>query len=165
MESSSIGAVFGAICLLVAISAYFSGSETAMMALNKYRLKHLKKQGNRGAKLADLLLKRPDRLLGVILIGNNLANFTAASLATILAIEIWGEAGIALAPIICTTVFLILAEVAPKTIAAIYPEKIALPSSFFIASLAMDQFSFCLDSQWHRKSIALLAWRWSHRAL
>ena len=134
MESSSIGAVFGAICLLVAISANFSGSETAMMALNKYRLKHLKKQGNRGAKVADSLLRRPDRLLGVILIGNNLANFTAASLATILAIEIWGEAGIALAPIICTTVFLILAEVAPKTIAAIYPEKIALPSSILCSN-------------------------------
>ena len=142
MESSSIGAVFGAICLLVAISAYFSGSETAMMALNKYRLKHLKKQGNRGAKVADSLLKRPDRLLGVILIGNNLANFTAASLATILAIEIWGEAGIALAPIICTTVFLILAEVAPKTIAAIYPEKIALPSSFLLQALLWISFPF-----------------------
>ena len=84
MDSSSIGAVFGAICLLVAISAYFSGSETAMMALNKYRLKHLKKQGNRGAKLADSLLRRPDRLLGVILIGNNLAtvSYTHLTLPT-----------------------------------------------------------------------------------
>ena len=124
------------------------------------------KQGNRGAKIADLLLKRPDRLLGVILIGNNLANFTAASLATILAIEIFGEAGIALAPIICTVVFLILAEVAPKTIAAIfiYPEKIALPS-FLVASIVVDWFSFCLDCQRYCKSIALLAWSRSHRTL
>mgnify|MGYP001328855185 CR=1 FL=1 len=142
MEVSSISALFGAIFLLVAVSAYFSGSETAMMALNRYRLKHLKKQGHGGAKRADLLLQRPDRLLGVILIGNNLANFTAASLATILAIEILGDRGIAAAPIICTVIFLIFAEVAPKTIAAVYPEKVALPSSYILQALLWISFPF-----------------------
>ncbi len=142
MEVSSISALFGAIFLLVAVSAYFSGSETAMMALNRYRLKHLKKQGHGGAKRADLLLQRPDRLLGVILIGNNLANFTAASLATILAIEVLGDRGIAAAPIICTVIFLIFAEVAPKTIAAVYPEKVALPSSYILQALLWISFPF-----------------------
>ena len=93
-----------------------------------------------------------------------MANFTAASLATILAIEIFGEAGIALAPIICTTVFLIPAEVAPKTIAAIYPEKL-LALLLLVEGFAVDQFSFCLDSQRYRESIALLAWSRSHRTL
>ena len=142
MEVSSISALFGAIFLLVAVSAYFSGSETAMMALNRYRLKHLKKQGHGGAKRADLLLQRPDRLLGIILIGNNLANFTAASLATILAIEVLGDRGIAAAPIICTVIFLIFAEVAPKTIAAVYPEKVALPSSYILQALLWISFPF-----------------------
>ena len=71
-----------------------------MMALNRYRLKHLSKKGHGGAKRAEKLLERPDRLLGVILIGNNLANFTAASLATVLAIDLLGDQGVAWAPIV-----------------------------------------------------------------
>ncbi len=135
MDDLSTGALFGSIALLVIISAYFSGSETAMMALNRYRLKHLSNKGHGGASRASKLLERPDRLLGVILIGNNLANFTAASLATVLAIKLLGEDSIAAAPIICTIVFLVFAEVAPKTLAALYPEKIALPSSYLLQFL------------------------------
>ena len=103
-----------------------------MMALNRYRLRHLAKKGHRGARRASKLLERPDRLLGVILIGNNFVNFSAASIATLLAIEILGESGVAWAPVICTFVFLIFAEVAPKTIAAAYPERLALPSSHIL---------------------------------
>ena len=128
MDDPSTGALFGSIALLVIISAYFSGSETAMMALNRYRLRHLAKKGHRGARRASKLLERPDRLLGVILIGNNFVNFSAASIATLLAIEILGESGVAWAPVICTFVFLIFAEVAPKTIAAAFPERLALSS-------------------------------------
>ena len=135
MDDPSIGVLLGSIILLVIISAYFSGSETAMMALNRYRLKHLSKEGHGGAKRAAKLLQRPDRLLGVILIGNNLANFTAAALATVLALKVFGENGVVLAPILCTMVFLVFAEVAPKTIAAVYPEKIALPSSYLLQIL------------------------------
>jgi len=135
LDDLSTGALFGSIALLVIISAYFSGSETAMMALNRYRLKHLSNKGHGGASRASKLLERPDRLLGVILIGNNLANFTAASLATVLAIKLLGEDSIAAAPIICTIVFLVFAEVAPKTLAALYPEKIALPSSYLLQFL------------------------------
>ena len=106
-----------------------------MMALNRYRLKHLANEGHRGAKRASRLLERPDRLLGVILIGNNFVNFSAASIATIIALRLFGESGVAIAPIVCTFVFLIFSEVAPKTIAAAHPEKVALPSSFILQLL------------------------------
>lgn len=135
MDGPSLGALFGSIILLVILSAYFSGSETAMMALNRYRLKHLANQGHRGAKQASRLLERPDRLLGVILIGNNFVNFSAASIATVIALRMFGESGVAIAPIACTFVFLIFAEVAPKTIAAAHPEKVALPSSYILQLL------------------------------
>ncbi|MBQ75178.1 MAG: magnesium/cobalt efflux protein [Gammaproteobacteria bacterium] len=121
--------------LLIVLSAYFSGSETAMMALNRYRLKHLANKGNSGAKRASRLLERPDRLLGVILIGNNFVNFSAASIATLIALRLLGESGVAIAPIACTLIFLIFSEVAPKTIAAAYPEKVALPSSHILQLL------------------------------
>ncbi|HJN53099.1 MAG: HlyC/CorC family transporter [Pseudomonadales bacterium] len=135
MEDSSIGAQLSAIIILIVLSAYFSGSETAMMALNRYRLRHLVGKKHGGAIRASKLLERPDRLLGVILIGNNFVNFSAASIATLIALEIFGESGIAVAPIVCTIVFLIFAEVAPKTISAVYPEKVALPSAYILQFL------------------------------
>ncbi len=106
-----------------------------MMALNRYRLRHLANEGHGGAKRASRLLERPDRLLGVILIGNNFVNFSAASIATVIALRLLGDSGVAIAPIVCTFVFLIFAEVAPKTIAAAYPEKVALPSSHILQLL------------------------------
>ena len=132
MDEPSIGVLSGAIFVLVVLSAYFSGSETAMMAMNRYRLKHLANEGHGGARRASRLLERPDKLLSVILIGNNFVNFSAASIATLLALKIFGESGIAIAPIACTLVFLIFSEVAPKTVSAAYPEKIALPSSYIL---------------------------------
>ena len=100
-----------------------------MMALNKYRLKHLIKQNNRSAKRADKLLKRPDRLLGVILIGNNFVNILAAALTTILCLELFGNSGVFIGSIILTIIILIFAEVTPKTFAAKNAESIALPAS------------------------------------
>jgi Mg2+/Co2+ transporter CorB len=132
LDEPSVGVLTGAIVVLVILSAYFSGSETAMMALNRYRLKHLANEGHGGARRASRLLERPDKLLSVILIGNNFVNFSAASIATLLALELFGEIGIAIAPIACTLIFLIFSEVAPKTVAAAYPEKIALPSSYVL---------------------------------
>jgi Mg2+/Co2+ transporter CorB len=132
LDEPSIGVLSGAIFVLVVLSAYFSGSETAMMAMNRYRLKHLANEGHGGARRASRLLERPDKLLSVILIGNNFVNFSAASIATLLALKIFGESGIAIAPIACTLVFLIFSEVAPKTVSAAYPEKIALPSSYIL---------------------------------
>ncbi len=106
-----------------------------MMALNKYRLKHQAKSGNKAALKAQKLLKSPDRLLGVILLGNNFVNIFASSIATIIAMRLLGEAGIALAAGLLTLVILIFAEVAPKTLAAIYPEKIAYPAAYFLEPL------------------------------
>ncbi len=123
------------VAVLVVMSAYFSGTETAMMALNRYRLRHLVNEGHRGAIKVDRLLKRPDRLLGVILIGNNLVNFTAASLATVLGIRLMGDTGVVLAPVLVTVVFLIFSEVAPKTIAAQLPEAIAYRSAYLLEPL------------------------------
>jgi Mg2+/Co2+ transporter CorB len=135
LDEQSTGLLIGSIIGMIFLSAYFSGSETAMMALNRFRLRHLCNEGNRGAKIAARLLERPDRLLGVILIGNNLVNFSAASVATLIAINLFGDAGVAIAPVACTLVFLIFAEVAPKTISAAFPEKIALPSSYILQVL------------------------------
>ena len=106
-----------------------------MMSLNRYRLKHLVKKGHGGAKRASKLLERPDRLIGVILIGNNFVNILASSIATIVAVRIWGDAGIAIATAALTLIILIFAEVSPKTVAALHPEKIAFPAAMVLRPL------------------------------
>jgi Mg2+/Co2+ transporter CorB len=106
-----------------------------MMSLNRYRLKHLVKQKHRGARQASALLSRPDRLIGVILIGNNFVNILASSIATVVAVRLWGDAGIAIATALLTIVILIFAEVSPKTVAALHPEKIAFPASYILTPL------------------------------
>ena len=121
--------------IMILLSAYFSGTETAMMALNRYRLRHLVRRGNRGAKKADSMLRRQDRLLGVILVGNNLVNFSAATVATVIGFQLMGDAGVLLAPWVLTIVFLIFAEVAPKTLAAERPENWALKAVFILKPL------------------------------
>jgi len=135
LNSLPISVLFIILGLMVILSALFSSSETGMMALNKYRLKHKVKQGHKGAIKAQKLLKKPDRLLGVILLGNNFVNIFASSIATIIAMRLMGEAGIALATGILTLVILIFAEVAPKTLAALYPEKIAFPAAYVLDPL------------------------------
>ena len=127
--------LFGIIIVLTLLSAYFSSSETAMVALNRYRLRHLVKQKHEGAMRANQLLQRPDRLLGVILIGNNLVNFLAASVATILGLRLFGDSGVVIAPVALTIFFLIFAEVGPKTIAAQKPEPIAFRSAYVLKPL------------------------------
>jgi len=127
--------LFGVLFLLIMLSAFFSSSETGMMALNRYRLRHLAEDRHRSAMLVEALLKRPDRLIGLILLGNNLINIFAASLATVIAMRLMGEVGIAVAPILLTVVILIFAEVAPKTLAALYPERIAFPAAYILTPL------------------------------
>lgn len=117
--------LFLTLLLMVLLSGFFSCSETSLMALNRYRLKHKANAGNKAAIKALRLLEKPDRLLGVILLGNNFVNIFASSIATIIAMRLIGEAGIAIAAGLLTLVILIFAEVAPKTVAALYPEKIA----------------------------------------
>ena len=114
---------------LILLSAFFSGTETALMSLNRYRLRHQAKSGNRAAKLTEALLKRPDRLIGLILLGNNAVNLSASALATVIAIHLGGENAIWAGTVILTVIVLIFAEVAPKTIAALHPQSIALPAA------------------------------------
>jgi Mg2+/Co2+ transporter CorB len=102
------------------------------MAINKYRLRHLANKGHRGAKLAQKLLHTPDRLIGLILLGNNLVNILAASIATIIGIRLFGDNGVWIASLILTVVILIFSEVAPKTVAAVHPERIAFPASYVL---------------------------------
>ena len=119
----------GLLILLLVLSAFFSGSETALMSLNRYQLRHKARQGHRGARIAERLLKRPDRLIGLILLGNNLVNFSAASLVAVIALEIGGQPAVALGTLLLTLAVLIFSEAAPKTLAALHPERLAFPAA------------------------------------
>ena len=120
---------------MIFASAYFSGTETSMRTINRYRLRHAAKQGNRSAKRVEKLLQRPDRLISLVLIGNNLINIVASALATIVGMRLYGDAGVAIATGVLTFVILIFAEVLPKSIAALYPERFAYPSSVLLSPL------------------------------
>lgn len=124
------------IAFLVLMSAFFSGSETSMMAINRYRLKHLVKEKNKSAKRVSKLLERTDRLLGVILIGNNFTHTLSTALATVVAIRIWSDSAVLAVTVFMTIIMIIFAEVMPKTIAALKPESIAFPSSYLLKPLS-----------------------------
>ncbi|MGR9053672.1 MAG: HlyC/CorC family transporter [Gammaproteobacteria bacterium] len=125
MNDVPLSVLFGALAFLLILSALFSGSETALMTLNRYRLQHLVKKNHRGAVKAQRLLKRPDRLIGLILLGNNFVNIMASSIATVISIRIGGESAIALGAALLTLTVLIFSEVTPKTFAAVKPEPLA----------------------------------------
>jgi len=127
--------LFGALFFLLFLSGFFSGSETGLISLNRYRLKHLVKARHPGAVRASRLLDQPERLIGLILLGNNFVNILASAIATILGLRLAGEAGIAIATGILTFTILIFAEVAPKTLAALNPERIAFPAAFILGPL------------------------------
>ena len=135
MNEAPLGLLFSIIAALIVLSGFFSSSETSMMSLNRYRLKHLQKNKHRGAIRAGKLLDRSDRLIGLILIGNNLVNIFASAIATLIAIRLWGDAGIFIATVALTLVILIFAEITPKTIAALHPEKVAFPASLVLIPL------------------------------
>ncbi len=136
LDDIHISTLFGLLILLIFLSAFFSGSETGLLSLNRYRLKHLSKNSdNKGAIRAAKLLKRPDRLIGIILLGNNFVNIFASAIATIIAIRLLGENGLMVATLLLTIVILIFAEITPKTLAALQPEKIAFPATFILAPL------------------------------
>ena len=122
-------ALLGIFFLLLTLSAFFSGTETALMRVNRYKLRHRAREGHRGAQLAERLLSRPDRLLGLILFGNNLVNFFAAFIWTVLALRVGGMMGAVAGTILLTLIVLIVAEITPKTWAAARPEKLALVAS------------------------------------
>lgn len=162
MDNISTQVLFITLGILVLISAYFSGSETGMMSLNRYRLRHLEKEQHKGAKRVSKLLNRPDRLIGLILIGNNLVNIAASAIATIIALRLSSQVGIPedigvlIATIILTVVVLIFAEVTPKTLAALYPEKIAFPSSIVLSLLLKVLLPFVVVVNWITNGILML---------
>lgn len=135
MNDAPLSLLFLALILLLVVSAFFSGSETGLMAINRYRLRHLARSGHRAAIRVSKLLRRPDRLIGLILLGNNFVNILASSLATIIAIQLVGDAGIPIAALILTLVLLIFSEVTPKTLAALHPERFAFPASLVLTPL------------------------------
>jgi len=130
------GVLYGLLFFLLICSAFFSGTETALMTLNRYRLRHKAKSGHRGAMLAETLLRKPDRLIGLILLCNNLVNVLAVQLVTIIALRLGSPVWLAASGFIFTIVLLIFAEVTPKTLAALQPERVALPATFIYYPLA-----------------------------
>ncbi|WP_206483492.1 HlyC/CorC family transporter [Thalassotalea sp. G2M2-11] len=156
MDSISTNMLFTILGILILISAYFSGSETGMMSLNRYRLRHLEKQKHKGAKRVGRLLERPDRLIGLILIGNNLVNIAASAIATIIGMRLLGDVGVVYATFILTLVVLIFAEVTPKTLAALYPEKVAFPSSIILTVLLKLLYPLVIAVNWITNGILSL---------
>jgi len=124
-----LGVFFGLLICLLILSAFFSSTETALMSLNRYRLRHRARSGDRSARVTEKLLQRPDRLIGLILLGNNAVNLAAAALVTLISLRLGGERAIWIGTLILTFVVLIFAEVAPKTIAALHPARIAMPAA------------------------------------
>ena len=137
MDDISLGTLFGILLVLLVCSGFFSGSETSMMAINRYRLNSLVRKGNRSAKLVNALLGKIDKLLGSILLGNTLVNVAAAALANIIILRMFGQNdwAILLGTLALTFAILVFSEIMPKIIAASYPERIALPASYVLTPM------------------------------
>ncbi len=156
MNELSLSTLFIILFLLFLVSAFFSGSETGLMSLNRYRLKHLaaKKQG--GAYHAFRLLKKPDHLISLILLGNNFINIIITQLATYIGYRVYGDVGIAIATGALTLVLLIFAEVTPKTLAAQHPEKIAYPAAYVYTVLMKILFPLVISINWLASHVMVL---------
>lgn len=137
MDDIPLSTLLISLAVLIFVSAFFSISETSMMALNRYRLRHLTKTGHRGARIASQLLSQVDRLLGVVLLGNTLVNAGATTLATVIAIRLFGGGELVLSMSTAAVAFLLLvfSEITPKVIGATRPESIAFPAGYLLAPL------------------------------
>lgn len=140
MNDIPLSVLIGALTACVVLSAFFSGSETGLMTANRYRLTHRAKKGDRGAKLALALLSRPDRLIGLILLFNNLVQALAASVTTLIAVRLWGEIGLAYGTVAVALLLLIFSEYLPKTVAALNPDRVATPSAYVYTLLTLVFF-------------------------
>ena len=129
MDSISTEILIIVLVILFLLSAFFSGSETALMSINKYKMRHQAKLNNKGAKAAKKLLENPDKVIGVILLGNNLTNILITQIATLISLRLYGDIGLAIATGLLTIFILIFAELTPKTIGEMHSEKIAYSSS------------------------------------
>jgi Mg2+/Co2+ transporter CorB len=134
--------LFAALAGLLILAAFFAGSETALMSLNRYRLRHRASEGSRGARLAEALLKRPDRLIGLILLLSTLVNVTAPILVGFIALKLGGEFLVAFGAALLAFVLLIFCEVAPKTFGALHPESLALPAAYIYTPLLFLLYPF-----------------------
>ncbi|WP_419420085.1 HlyC/CorC family transporter [Legionella sp. D16C41] len=148
--------LFIILIILIGISAFFSGSEIGMMSLNRYRLRHLAKNKNNQALRVSKLLLRPEKLLGVILIGSTLANIVASMVATLIGQQLYGNAGVAIATILLTIVILVISEMIPKTLAALYPQQVAFKASFLLKILQQVMAPLVQLISWVTNSILKL---------
>ena len=137
MDSIATSTLFAVLAVLLLTSAFFSASETAMMAINRYRLRHAADSGHRGAMRARALLDQTDKLLGVILLGNNLVNSASGMLSTVLAIRLFGDGEVVLmvATLLLTFLILVFSEVTPKVLGASFPERVAYPATWLLTPL------------------------------
>ena len=135
MQDIPLPWLFGILLVLVALSAFFSSTETALMSINRYRLRHRAREGSSAARIAEQLLEQPDRLIGLILVCNNFVNSISAAIVTVISLTLGGETYAAIGIGIYTVVLIIFGEVAPKTFGALYPERLALPAAFVYRAL------------------------------
>jgi Mg2+/Co2+ transporter CorB len=137
MSNLSVGTMGVFVIVLICLSAFFAATETALMSLNRYRLRHQAQAGSRSAKLTEHLLSRPDRLIGIILLGNTFANFSAAAFTSLIAFRLWGGTGLAfgIGTITVSILMFVFGDLAPKTYGAIHPERVALPSAWIYSVL------------------------------
>ena len=142
MTAPSLGVLFAALAVLLILAAFFAGSETALMSLNRYRLRHQVNAGNRGARLAEALLAQPDRLIGLILLLSTIANVTTPMLVGFIALRLGGEIMVAGGAVGLTLILLIFCEVAPKTYGALHPERLALPAAYIYTPLLLLLYPF-----------------------
>jgi Mg2+/Co2+ transporter CorB len=143
LDDTPLSVLFAALFLLILFSAFFSGSETGLMTLNRYRLRHLAEKKHPGALRTRKLLKRQDRLIGLILLGNNFVNVLASILMTLITLRLYNDTGMVFAAgMVLTVVILLFAEVTPKTLAALHPERIAFPASYIYIPLLKILYPF-----------------------
>ena len=135
LNELSLAALFALFIILILVSGFFSGSETSLMTLNRYRLRHLAKDKHRGATRAQHLLETPDRLIGLILIGNNAVNIMITLIAAVIMLRLFGELSVIASTMILTVIMVLFAEVTPKTLAALRPERFAFPATIILAPL------------------------------
>ncbi|HEX4152061.1 MAG TPA: HlyC/CorC family transporter [Steroidobacteraceae bacterium] len=142
MEHFSLGVLFAALGVLLLLAAFLAGSETALMRLNRYRLRHRAKLGNRGARLTEALLAHPDRLIGLILLLSTVVNVVTPTLVGLITFRMGGDYLIAAGVIALTFVMLIFCEVAPKTFGALHPERLATPAAYVYTPLLWVLYPF-----------------------
>jgi Mg2+/Co2+ transporter CorB len=142
MAHPSLSVLICALGVLLLLAAFFAGSETALMSLNRYRLRHRAKAGHRGARLAEALLAHPDRLIGLILLLSTMVNVTTPTLVGFITFRLGGDYLVAMGVIALTLVMLIFCEVAPKTYGALHPERLAIPSAYIYTPLLWALYPF-----------------------